>query len=69
MEGSSRITSNNQIGAVVARFNERQSLMEAFDGCCAVFHTTAFIDPSGYSGYSVSLLYITNNVVDYQRFL
>lgn len=55
IEGSSSITSNNRIGAVVAKFNERRSLMEAFDGCCAVFHTTAFIDPSGFSGYSVSL--------------
>ncbi|KAI3813148.1 hypothetical protein L1987_17865 [Smallanthus sonchifolius] len=51
-EGSSSITRNNRIGVVVAKFNERQSLIEAFDGCCAVFHTTAFIDPSGFSGYS-----------------
>ncbi|KAI3824004.1 hypothetical protein L1987_05451 [Smallanthus sonchifolius] len=50
--GSSRTTSNNLIGVVVAKFNERRSLIEAFDGCCAVFHTTAFVDPSGLSGYS-----------------
>ncbi|XP_023728137.1 cinnamoyl-CoA reductase-like SNL6 [Lactuca sativa] len=50
--GRSNITSNNQIGVVQANFNERGSLMEAFDGCCAVFHTAAFIDPSGLSGYS-----------------
>ncbi|KAD0273885.1 hypothetical protein R6Q59_003725 [Mikania micrantha] len=55
IEGSSSITSNNRIGVVVAKFNERQSLIEAFDGCCAVFHTTAFIDPSGFSGYSKSM--------------
>ncbi|KAK1438830.1 hypothetical protein QVD17_04641 [Tagetes erecta] len=55
VEGTSSITSNNRIGAVVAKFNERRSLMEAFDGCCAVFHTTAFIDPSGFSGYSKSM--------------
>nr|XP_043606417.1 cinnamoyl-CoA reductase-like SNL6 isoform X1 [Erigeron canadensis] len=42
----------NQIGVVVAKLNELKSLMEAFDGCHAVFHTTAFIDPSGFSGYS-----------------
>nr|GEW71265.1 cinnamoyl-CoA reductase-like SNL6 [Tanacetum cinerariifolium] len=52
IEVAGEITSNNLIGVVVAKFNERQSLMEAFDGCCAVFHTTAFIDPSGFSGYS-----------------
>ncbi|KAI3503449.1 hypothetical protein L1887_31890 [Cichorium endivia] len=50
--GTSNTTSNNLIGAVVANFNDRQSLIEAFDGCCTVFHTTAFIDPSGLSGYS-----------------
>ncbi|KAK9052410.1 hypothetical protein SSX86_029039 [Deinandra increscens subsp. villosa] len=55
MEESSSITSNNRIGVVVAKFNERRSLMEAFDGCSAVFHTTAFIDPSGFSGYSKSM--------------
>ncbi|KAJ9564137.1 hypothetical protein OSB04_000103 [Centaurea solstitialis] len=49
MEGTS---SNNLIGVVVAKFNDRQSLMEAFDGCCTVFHTAAFVDPSGFSGYS-----------------
>nr|XP_043606418.1 cinnamoyl-CoA reductase-like SNL6 isoform X2 [Erigeron canadensis] len=43
----------NQIGVVVAKLNELKSLMEAFDGCHAVFHTTAFIDPSGFSGYSL----------------
>ncbi|CAH1429312.1 unnamed protein product [Lactuca virosa] len=50
--GRSNITSSNQIGVVQANFNERRSLMEAFDGCSAVFHTAAFIDPSGLSGYS-----------------
>ncbi|KVI02556.1 3-beta hydroxysteroid dehydrogenase/isomerase [Cynara cardunculus var. scolymus] len=52
MEGTSRFASHNLIGVVVAKFNEQRSLMEAFDGCCTVFHTTAFIDPSGFSGYS-----------------
>ncbi|KAI7741142.1 hypothetical protein M8C21_021157, partial [Ambrosia artemisiifolia] len=52
---SSRATSNNLLGVVVAKFNDRQSLIEAFDGCCAVFHTSAFIDPSGLSGYSKSM--------------
>ncbi|KAI3503450.1 hypothetical protein L1887_31891 [Cichorium endivia] len=50
--GTSKISTGNLIGVVVAKFNERQSLMDAFDGCCTVFHTTAFIDPSGLSGYS-----------------
>ncbi|XP_076944326.1 cinnamoyl-CoA reductase-like SNL6 [Bidens hawaiensis] len=54
-EGSSSITSNNRIGVVVANFTKRESLMKAFDGCCAVMHTAAFIDPSGLSGYSKSM--------------
>ncbi|XP_071701908.1 cinnamoyl-CoA reductase-like SNL6 isoform X2 [Rutidosis leptorrhynchoides] len=45
-------SSNNLLGIVVAKFDDRRSLLEAFDGCCAVFHTAAFIDPSGLSGYS-----------------
>lgn len=45
----------NKLGAVVAKLTELESLVEAFDGCCAVFHTSAFVDPAGLSGYSVSL--------------
>ncbi|KAI7746008.1 hypothetical protein M8C21_003010 [Ambrosia artemisiifolia] len=55
IEQSSTFTNNNRIGVVVAKFNDRESLMEAFDGCYTVFHTTAFIDPSGFSGYSKSM--------------
>ncbi|KAF5755135.1 putative cinnamoyl-CoA reductase [Helianthus annuus] len=55
IETSSRITNNNRIGVVVAKFNDCQSLMEAFDGCYTVFHTTSFIDPSGFSGYSKAM--------------
>lgn len=35
---------------------EIESLLEAFEGCRGVFHTSAFIDPAGLSGYTVSLL-------------
>ncbi|KAJ0454863.1 putative cinnamoyl-CoA reductase [Helianthus annuus] len=58
IEGSTRATNNNLIGVVVSKFDDRRSLIEAFDGCCAVFHTTAFIDPSGLSGYSKSMVEI-----------
>ncbi|XP_076907964.1 cinnamoyl-CoA reductase-like SNL6 [Bidens hawaiensis] len=67
-EGSSSITNNNRIGVVVANFSKRESLMKAFDGCCAVMHTAAFIDPSGLSGYSKSMAEIeakaAENVVE-----
>lgn len=48
------IGSNNNVEAAMANLTEFGSLLEAFNGCRAVFHTAAFIDPSGVSGYSVS---------------
>lgn len=50
-----RSTSNN-ISVVVAKLTEIESLSEAFQGCRGVFHTSAFIDPAGLSGYTVSFL-------------
>lgn len=44
----------NKISVVMAKPTEIQGLMEAFDGCRGVFHTSAFADPGGISGYSVS---------------
>ncbi|CAH2076029.1 unnamed protein product [Thlaspi arvense] len=44
---------------------ETESLMKAFDGCAGVFHTAAFVDPAGISGYSptsvVSYNHLGNN--------
>lgn len=37
---------------VVARMVDLHSLCDAFRGCHAIFHTSAFIDPSGISGYT-----------------
>lgn len=37
---------------VMANMGDVSSLYEAFRGCVAVFHTSAFIDPKGVSGYS-----------------
>lgn len=44
---------SNRITSVVSRLTETESLIKAFDGCAGVFHTTAFVDPAGISGYSV----------------
>ncbi|XP_010425566.1 PREDICTED: cinnamoyl-CoA reductase-like SNL6 [Camelina sativa] len=41
-----------RIEAVSAKLTEIESLVDAFDGCYGVFHTSGFIDPSGVSGYS-----------------
>ncbi|KAF3537048.1 hypothetical protein F2Q69_00018822 [Brassica cretica] len=43
----------NRITSVVSRLTETESLIKAFDGCDGVFHTAAFVDPAGISGYSV----------------
>ncbi|KAL6957401.1 hypothetical protein U1Q18_047653, partial [Sarracenia purpurea var. burkii] len=43
---------NSNISAVMASIADVQSLSEAFNGCRGVFHTSAFVDPAGLSGYS-----------------
>ncbi|KAB1209167.1 Cinnamoyl-CoA reductase 1 [Morella rubra] len=47
--------SNNKISAVMAKLTEIESLSEAFQGCRGVFHTSAFTDPAGISGYTKSM--------------
>ncbi|KAJ6301981.1 hypothetical protein OIU77_016149 [Salix suchowensis] len=48
-------TSKNGILAVMAKLTEVESLVEAFQGCHGVFHTSAFTDPAGLSGYTKSM--------------
>ena len=50
--GEMRSTDDN-ISVVMAKLAEIESLSEAFQGCRGVFHTSAFIDPAGVSGYTV----------------
>lgn len=45
----------NRITSVVSRLTETERLIKAFDGCDGVFHTAAFVDPAGISGYSKSM--------------
>ncbi|OIS99830.1 PREDICTED: cinnamoyl-CoA reductase-like SNL6 [Nicotiana attenuata] len=47
--------SMNTVDAVMASLNDVQSLSEAFNGYRGVFHTAAFVDPAGLSGYSKSM--------------
>ncbi|GFQ08538.1 tetraketide alpha-pyrone reductase 1 [Phtheirospermum japonicum] len=68
MEISGEMRLNNSIIEVVmAKLTEIESLTEAFDGCQGVFHTAAFVDPTGLSGYSKAMANIevnaTKNVV------
>ncbi|XP_059294145.1 cinnamoyl-CoA reductase-like SNL6 isoform X2 [Lycium ferocissimum] len=47
--------SMNTVVAVMASLNDVESLSQAFNGCRGVFHTAAFVDPAGLSGYSKSM--------------
>ncbi|XP_072967101.1 cinnamoyl-CoA reductase-like SNL6 isoform X2 [Typha angustifolia] len=40
------------VWTVMANVMDLDSLCQAFDGCVGVFHTSAFVDPGGISGYS-----------------
>ncbi|KAK1665910.1 hypothetical protein QYE76_054069 [Lolium multiflorum] len=40
------------VWTVMANMREPESLNRAFDGCAGVFHTSAFVDPGGMSGYT-----------------
>lgn len=58
----------SKISVVIAKPNEIQGLMEAFDGCCGVFHTSSFADPAGLSGYSVSFTsFVLHFFTDYMN--
>lgn len=39
---------------IMAKLSDVDSLVKAFEGCLGVFHTSAFTDPAGLSGYTVS---------------
>ncbi|ESQ41437.1 hypothetical protein EUTSA_v10013866mg [Eutrema salsugineum] len=53
---------SNRITSVVSRLTETESLVQAFDGCAGVFHTAAFVDPAGISGYSKSMAELETKV-------
>lgn len=45
---------NGDLEIVIAKLTDVESLEKAFEGCRGVFHTSAFTDPAGLSGYTVS---------------
>ncbi|EPS68136.1 hypothetical protein M569_06636, partial [Genlisea aurea] len=53
--GEMRRADSGAIEIAMAKLSDVDSLVEAFDGCCGVFHTAAFVDPSGLSGYSKAM--------------
>lgn len=44
----------DDVSVITAKLTEVESLSMAFQGCRGVFHTSAFVDPAGLSGYTVS---------------
>lgn len=48
------ITTERNLEVVMAKLTDIDSLEKAFEGCGGVFHTSAFTDPAGLSGYTVS---------------
>ncbi|KAK4392984.1 Cinnamoyl-CoA reductase-like SNL6 [Sesamum angolense] len=62
MGNSGEMRLNNSVVEVfMAKLTEVESLTEAFDGCRGVFHTAAFVDPAGLSGYSKAMADIEVN--------
>ncbi|KAI4350688.1 hypothetical protein L6164_005118 [Bauhinia variegata] len=61
-------TRDKSIQVVMAKLNDINSLEQAFEGCRGVFHTSAFTDPAGLSGYTKSMAEIevkfTENVME-----
>lgn len=46
-------TAEHNLEVVIANLTDIDSLEKAFEGCRGVFHTSAFTDPAGLSGYTV----------------
>ncbi|XP_028772280.1 cinnamoyl-CoA reductase-like SNL6 [Neltuma alba] len=61
-------TRGDKLQVVMASLTDIQSLRIAFEGCRGVFHTSAFTDPAGLSGYTKSMAEIevraTQNVME-----
>lgn len=63
-----RTRDENRLEVVMANLTDIESLRVAFEGCRGVFHTSAFTDPAGLSGYTKSMAEIevraTQNVME-----
>ncbi|KAF5739619.1 putative cinnamoyl-CoA reductase [Tripterygium wilfordii] len=55
---------NNMVEPVIGNLTEVESLLRAFEGCCGVFHTSAFADSAGVSGYTKSIADIEAKVCE-----
>ncbi|MED6183775.1 hypothetical protein PIB30_040836 [Stylosanthes scabra] len=46
---------NGKLEVIMGKLSDVDSLINAFEGCHGVFHTSAFTDPAGLSGYTKSM--------------
>ncbi|KAL1318879.1 hypothetical protein HN51_071166 [Arachis hypogaea] len=53
---------NGKLEVVMGKLSDVDSLLNAFEGCHGVFHTSAFTDPAGLSGYTKSMAEIEARV-------
>ncbi|EPS68267.1 hypothetical protein M569_06505, partial [Genlisea aurea] len=67
LEKLTEIDGGAGVELAVAKFGDVESLVRAFHGAVAVFHTAGFVDPSGISGYTKSMVEVevkgTENVM------
>ncbi|KAK7339475.1 hypothetical protein VNO77_20146 [Canavalia gladiata] len=57
-------TTEHNLEVIIAKINDVDSIQKAFEGCYGVFHTSAFIDPAGLSGYTKSMADIEVRVAE-----
>jgi len=50
-------SAEGKLEAIMAKLTDIDGLEKAFQGCRGVFHTSAFTDPAGLSGYTVRTLF------------
>lgn len=53
-----------KLEAIMAKLTDIDGLQKAFEGCRGVFHTSAFTDPAGLSGYTKSMAEIEVRVAE-----
>ncbi|XP_047156561.1 cinnamoyl-CoA reductase-like SNL6 [Vigna umbellata] len=57
-------TAEGKLEAIMAKLTDIDGLEKAFQGCRGVFHTSAFTDPAGLSGYTKSMAEIEVRVAE-----
>jgi len=51
-------SAEGRLEAIMTKLTDIDGLQKAFEGCRGLFHTSAFTDPAGLSGYTVRTLFL-----------